>query len=877
MRTRQVHGILIALLMLIGSLSIVPMAMGNDEGQNTSTDATDGTESARWGQPTEFLTTHSTSENYFDSLFTFFETDIDHDGYQDLLILGTDHNGSAAMAILELNNGTTLAYEAFTNTVSNFDLFMDINGDGYLDPLFILDDGAGQQKLEIFSTSTLSWVFDSGWFAGTLDYDVIGSSLVIYYSASEAGLPVRVFLYDNSTFANTWTSPIRYPHASISSQDLNGDGVREIIISSTFSISVAPGNEAHLYVIDETTPSVVLNTTDYCASWCMKLNILDMDGDGFSELIMVINYNWNSTARVVVYTAKTWTSIWSTADFQSISKTLYGDVNADGVTDLILMTDNGVKLMRVIYGTQATLGATAMYQYYQIWGTIYVRDMDGDSIDDIFLLNNSGSHDQRCYRLYKGGVSGPAMQYNISTLLSDKYDEDLTDITGDTTPEFYEIIHDSSGPTTFYQFRFYNLTTFSLIFQTAKFDRGSGGMGGVDWEWTEATTFVSIAPPPGPNDYHALLIVNWHYDDVVDTNDFYQVYVYDCSIGGLVHRSARVYGTGTLSLTCHILDMDRDGFKDIYYDSQWADTMEPRLHTNVTFVMSNPWRTAYVLDAMYHDGMNSVSTSDFDLNGTQNCMAFHMRVWYNAFIQYNDTIFNTSTTPFTVLYKINSTNRVEFQTPDVTGDGHPDLAVIQYTPGPAMLTFVDMRTGGPTTLKAFNLPHYSSIYMFTQESLNDSKAILVIRGETGSTYDMRIYDTSDWSIITSLSASYISMSARNLNLDRSVDLLCCENNYLDPLQGRMSIFDLETGERLWTSGMVVENFFAFYDDLDGDGDWEIVCFNFFDTSSGEEVFNVQVSDILVNHVPQASAVPDVNMDEDTVHTLDLDDHVTDDG
>ncbi len=815
------------------------------------------TEEARWGNPSPFMIEHSISSYfYLDTVHDSGILDLNNDGYEDFWVWAEDYNATDVLILIDLNTGATLAYEEITDAVTDITPYY-VDGDAY--PEFVVEESdlATDEKVEVFSTSTLAWEFDSGWRTGSLEWDVIGPSFILGYTDNLANQNLRLYFYDNSTYTSTWTSPMRWRFGTWDNQwDLDGDGLREVTIRGSWVPVIA-----HLYVITVANNTVVLNTSNYLSQALMELNVIDLDMDGFMELVV-----WSrpgpASDRMWVYSASIWSEEWSTQLWSEIIEgQQYGDVDNDGVLDIIFIVNNGGPQRVLVYdGATGTVDLSVDYEQF---ANFWVRDCDGDDIDDLFVANSSATSDTRHYRLYKGGTL--AMQYNQTTPKNNLWYEDkVVDVTGDGVGDLYRVEYDTTGPTTIYRVKIYLLAAFTMHLQTQDFDYGSGGSGQVSYKWYEQSWLPSAAPPPGPNDGPTNLFIRWRYDDPVDTNDYEQIYLYDCVAGTLAHRSARIYGTAQHKIVFEEADLDEDGWFDYYYDASWYDTAETDIHGNITFLMSNPWRVAHVHDLHDYDTLTyNVQNIDVNSDGNNDTWLY-ATINFDGWWFYNTTLFNNVPTTFTTIYEYNDNDAHTVMNPDLNSDDNGDLAIAELDTAGTRLYMIDASGAVPVQLQKLYLPRYTNIEVYGYDFTDDGESLVLILGEFISGNDeLRFYVTSDWSLVHTQTSATEGGAIIDLDQDGIDNFLNFEANPGSDPETKINYFELEDGTLEWTSEWMYHIIALEVYDLNSDTEEELIMLHIYLDDLSQSVYQYQVNNVYINQEPVTTDIPDVIMDEDT--------------
>jgi hypothetical protein len=369
--------------------------------------------------------------------------DVNGDGYPDVLIKGVAafyvYHGSAG--------GLTLA-TTITGTTNNIS-FADVNGDGYDDVLvaktqsarYHLGSATGLSTtattLTIGGEGERTYAFGVGDTNGDGYDDVVFTQYQEENSQSDEG---RAWLHLGSAAgieaSATWVFEnnvaFSYVGYAVTSGDLNGDGLSDIVVSAPYYslTSKAYAGAAYVFHGAAGAPSSTPTSTVYGSAASQYLGfematLDDVDADGDDELVLPTA---TTSGAVNVFLGSP-TGIAASADHALVDTPLtkgYSsfagcDVDGDGMTDLLVSDSDATGAtgangsVEVWAGSAAGFASEATYTLYGVTGhgfgpEIACVDSDRDGYADIFvgesLFRGGGSSDGRVLVTY-GASDGP--------------------------------------------------------------------------------------------------------------------------------------------------------------------------------------------------------------------------------------------------------------------------------------------------------------------------------------------------------------------------------------------------------------------------------------------------------------------------------------
>jgi CSLREA domain-containing protein len=165
----------------------------------------------------------------------------------------------------------------------------------------------------------------------------------------------------------------------IATGDLTGDGVPDLVAS----------NHGIVRVFDGTNGTLVQELHPFGATYTggISLAVADLNGDGFGE--MVVGTGANVQADVRVYSSKDWSNTW---EFQPFAR-FYGGLSvAADAGRIIVGTANVTSQVAVFdYGTKTKAGVFTAYVFGSAGVNVAAGDVNGDGVSDIIVSAARGT------------------------------------------------------------------------------------------------------------------------------------------------------------------------------------------------------------------------------------------------------------------------------------------------------------------------------------------------------------------------------------------------------------------------------------------------------------------------------------------------------
>ncbi|HKN00972.1 MAG TPA: FG-GAP-like repeat-containing protein [Candidatus Binataceae bacterium] len=344
--------------------------------------------------------------------------DVNGDGLPDLIVANANDGTVSVLLNMTAPGATTLSFATQqTFAVGKGPTSVttaDVNGDGLPDLIVangtdgtvsvLLNMTAPGATTPIFATQQTFAVGKGPSSVTTADVNGDGLSDLIVANANDGTVSVLL----NSTapgagtpsFATQQTFAVGNGPSSVTKADVNGDGLPDLIVANandgTVSVllnTTAPG---------ATTLSFATQQTFAVGNGPSSVTAADVNGDGKPDLI-VTNKN-SSTVSVLLNTTAPDATTPSFATQQTFatgtspSSVTAADVNGDGKPDLLVVNqkDNTVSVLLNTAPTPATTFDSNSFATQQTFGvgsspsSVTAADVNGDGLPDLIVANSGG-------------------------------------------------------------------------------------------------------------------------------------------------------------------------------------------------------------------------------------------------------------------------------------------------------------------------------------------------------------------------------------------------------------------------------------------------------------------------------------------------------
>jgi hypothetical protein len=233
-----------------------------------------------------------------------------------------------------------------------------------------------------------------------------------FYSDPDNDYRIFVFLQDSS---GQLQPPIRYPTNSSYSRgpisidigDVNHDGRADVVVGNC-------GSNIEVFIQNASgglNPGVSYPTVNSCSIKIADLNndgLLDVVGIGNTNTVDIFLQNSNGTLDQPV----TYSVIHEGPDNQEVE---VGDVNNDGLMDIIVMSEHGMahNIGVLLQQNNGTFGEPAYYYLdgNKLTGGVAVGDVNGDNLQDIVVSATWPSSRIGVFLQNSAGALNPATSY----------------------------------------------------------------------------------------------------------------------------------------------------------------------------------------------------------------------------------------------------------------------------------------------------------------------------------------------------------------------------------------------------------------------------------------------------------------------------------
>jgi len=327
--------------------------------------------------------------------------DFDNDGLLDLFVSGTDNLGAFENTIF-INNGDDTFNQINLDalTAIGFD-FGDYNNDGFTDIAISGRNSSGAKFTKIYRSNngtsftevdfSLTDLSSGGIIWEDLDNDGDLDLLLTGLDASDDPITL-LYRFDGTNYNLITTSFPALSDGRILATDANNDDLWEIILTGFTNAGQA---ETIIYTIDNNF-SLTIFTDGLDNTTFNDLTISDYNEDGFSDLIQSGTFGVTLEDGAELYQnngVNGYTQVSSFLQDVLSSSVNFGDLNNDGLTDIILTGIDGSGIQYFNYYQNSSpsynfsIQATAAEKIFS--GDVAIGDYDNDGDLDFFQIGNS--------------------------------------------------------------------------------------------------------------------------------------------------------------------------------------------------------------------------------------------------------------------------------------------------------------------------------------------------------------------------------------------------------------------------------------------------------------------------------------------------------
>jgi len=306
------------------------------------------------------------------------------------------------------------------------------------------------------------------------------------------GVEGYISVFDGATHALEWSLSVMPQGDTISCMttgDLNGDGVPEILVGSGINYFPASHPEA-IVAVDGATRKILWRTTETmshfldpdCLGCTFQVKVADLDGHGSKVVLTLV-----PSDGLYAFNGASGTLLWhrlllDNAETKAIAFTV-ADVDPSPGAEIIVPLNDGRMAVFDSSGSKI-LRTNDLSKYGQIY-SLEVADLDGDGAPEIVVLADAGLMILSANTLdvlWSGGFALP--YYTRGNQIA------VADVDGDSTPE---IVVSSAHSLRVFEYRPARVDTLAPVFGNATIRPvTSSGCCRITFEWEPASDAASM-------------------------------------------------------------------------------------------------------------------------------------------------------------------------------------------------------------------------------------------------------------------------------------------------------------------------------------------------------------------------------------------------
>ncbi len=790
----------------------------------------------------DLLTERSDSDFFPGEMRNEYFQDVTGDGIKDAIIRSRTYPPSRYhLTVLDLTTGEVV-YN-YTSTYENLNLKL-FNVDDDPEMEMVVDDYdwyITHTKYFIYDFGTSSTVFEPPVIDGRYYCEIIEGEFVMKVTLQPASYVSERTewweTYDMSTWTKTWETP-RFARGSGIYEDIDDDGINEYIYWSNW-IDHTP-NRGNVYLIDLADHQIKLNTTDvgeigYGGSGLTRVDSLDLENDGYSEVLIHAFWDHNSTSRTYLYSAKTNARVWSTINlsgYRMREDPILEDMNDDGIPEIILIlsapgTEYDSKLVVLDPETgEVLLEDEIDNRLYQ--SQIYALDLNGDGNKDLFVFNATD---------YRNGIMtirayDPADSWNYLYNISkpDMLSYNIHDYNGQG--ELVLLIVEIGGNSDQIVLNYYDPSDMGIKFGFGDFAVGDSG-----------THQISHHHYHGADDIVSV------QTDFRDSSGGNHSRVHLCNLGnGQVEYSSPMFSSEiTSSVQVSTANLNNDTVPDFFIRGYWEDPINPVRSGRMIMLNGanfSVWWDSGELVGLISPQMDSYSVEN--LGGFQRLSFDYLDGTESV---YNSSLINTSGDRPVLTFSFESNSYNSIKDMDLQMDGEYELEVRWSESGTVYFEYFDLSTGVPVLEDSNEIP---GSYGYTGDVHARSGGGTLFEVWTSDTYrifrypEMNEIHFHNWT-------DYPTRNKVDMNQDDSEEYFWSLSEDLGSTGiSDLIILDMSTGEKAWELPGVNYSAEIFIDDIDYDGYFELIMYKQLDWDD-PEMWGITVYNITTDLKPELIA------------------------